>query len=205
MPAIKLYYSPTACSLVPHILLRKAGLEFTLIKEQIGHFSPEFLALNPKKQIPVLIIDDEVITEVPAIVTVIANLVPEQQFLGTTPIEIARSYEWMMWLSAILHTKGFGLSLRPQRFSDDESHFEGLKKKGLEIVRECYSTIDEKLKGVHAVGDTITAVDLYLYTFYLWAPMIGLSMDSYPKYTALVEYIGAQESTIAARAAEADV
>lgn len=81
MAQIKLYYSPGACSLAPHILLRGAGADFAFVKEVAGKFFPEFLTLNPKSRIPVLVlpIDDKhdherVITEVPAIMTAIAQL-----------------------------------------------------------------------------------------------------------------------------------
>lgn len=59
MPAHKLYYIPGACSQAVHITLRESGAEYTLSAEKVGtgDFTPELLTLNPKKKIPVLIID----------------------------------------------------------------------------------------------------------------------------------------------------
>ena len=73
---LKLYYSPGACSLVPHIALEEAGVEFTALRIPIaegGHLTPEYLAINPHARLPSLETDRGVITENVAVVNFIAD------------------------------------------------------------------------------------------------------------------------------------
>ena len=73
---MKLYYSPGACSLVPHIALEEAGVEFTALRIPIaegGHLTPEYLAINPHARLPSLETDRGVITENGAVVNFIAD------------------------------------------------------------------------------------------------------------------------------------
>jgi glutathione S-transferase len=211
MPTHKLYYIPGACSQAVHITLREVGAEYTLSAEKVGtaDFSSELLALNPKKKIPVLIIDNTtVLTEVPAIMTYLSQLAPEKHLLGATPMETVRAYEWMNWLSGTLHAQGWGLFLRPQRFLEDEAlgtAREALKAKGRHIIRDCYATIESRLRDgqVHAVGEAFTAVDAYLFVFFGWGRRAEMDMATeYPKYAALVEAVREREAVKEVLAAE---
>lgn len=131
MPDIKLWYSSGACSLAPHVLLREIGVPFDGIETSVAkaaHLTEEFGRINPKKRVPVLSLDGEVITEVPAIATAIADLAPERHLMGRTALDRARVYEWMNWLSGTLHGQGFGALWRPQRFSDEPDVFDSIKE-----------------------------------------------------------------------------
>jgi len=121
------------------------------------------------------------------VATIIASLAPDLGLMGTTPLENARVYEWMNWISGTLHGQGFGQLFRPQRYLDDEAAFDKIKAKGLECIKDCFTSIEGKLKGVHAVGDRFTAVDAYLLVFYRWGNTnVKLDMKGeYPNYTAL--------------------
>ncbi|KAJ3486583.1 hypothetical protein NLG97_g6583 [Lecanicillium saksenae] len=189
MTIIKLWYAPGACSLAPHIALKEAGIEFESIQLDVFAGLPdEFRKINPKMRVPVLSIDGEAITEVPAIMTAISQLAPEKRLLGETNLEIVRTYEWMNWLSGVLHGQAFGGFLRPSRYSDDPDAHPSIKAKGLQTIQECYATIDDKLTAHTAVGSRVTAVNAYLYTFYRWGASLGLDMKAtYPNYTELVE------------------
>lgn len=208
MGEITLYYSPGACSLAPHILLQESGLEFSIHKEKTGQFTPALYALNPKGKIPVLALDNNtIITENPAIMNAISNLVPEKNLFGKTPFETVRVYEWLTWLSGTLHGQGFGLLFRFRRYIDDETQFEGLKQRGMAIVTDCFQIIERKLgdtgNAKFAVGGEFTAVDAYLFVFHRWALGCGIDMRGlYPRYTALYETVGGMEATRKAFAAE---
>ncbi|WP_322080284.1 glutathione S-transferase N-terminal domain-containing protein, partial [Burkholderia cenocepacia] len=70
---MKLYYSPGACSLSPHIVLREMGLTFELEKVDLQSKKTEsgsdFRSVNPNGYVPLLALDDgQVLTEGPAIV-----------------------------------------------------------------------------------------------------------------------------------------
>ena len=80
---MKLYYSPGACSLSPHIVLREAGLAFELIRVDLGAkktaSGTDFFSVNASGNVPALQLDGgQVLTEGPAIVQYIADKVPEK-------------------------------------------------------------------------------------------------------------------------------
>ena len=190
-PKLTLYYGSGACSLAPHILLREAGLDFdALSASEPGNyrkFIKDFHLINDKMKVPVLVLDGTVITEVPAIATAISNLAPNLHLMGSNPIDTAKVYEWMNWLSGTVHGQGFGAVFRPERYSVDPNAQDGIKAKGKEFVGECFDRIESKLTGLHAVGDALTAVDPYLLVFFRWGNGNGFEMKKYPKYTALVK------------------
>ena len=77
MPDIKLWHAPGACSLATHVLLHEARVPFDAVEMPLAkgaHLTDEFARINPKKRMPVLSIDGEVITEVPAIAATIASV-----------------------------------------------------------------------------------------------------------------------------------
>ena len=188
MTAIKLWYSPGACSLASHILLKETRVDFeTVMLDVHKGLSEEFRTINPKLRIPVLSIDRQVITESPAILTAISQLSPEKYLMGKTNLEIVRAYEWLNWLSGTLHGQAFGGLFRAHRFSDDPSTYESIRAKSRKTVKECFDMIEQDLTSVHAVGDSFTAVDAFLYVFYRWGASLGMGMrEKYPKFTKLV-------------------
>ena len=196
MAAIKLWYSPGACSLASHILLKETGVDFEAVMLDVDNGIPEeFPIINPKLRIPVLSIDRQVITESPAILTAISQLSPEKHLMGKTNLEIVREYEWLNWLSGTLHGQAFGGLVRTQRFSDDPSTHESIKAKSRKTIEECFDMIEQDLSSVHAVGDSLTAVDAFLYVFYRWGTYLGMGMkEKYPKFTNLVVELAKRQS-----------
>ncbi|OAL01078.1 glutathione S-transferase [Phaeosphaeriaceae sp. SRC1lsM3a] len=197
-PKLHLYMSSGACSLAPHIALREAGLEFTTteINAKRG-FPTEYLHLNPKGRVPILDFDGELITETPAILSLISDLAPEKKLLGTTLLEQARAREWLAYLSGTLHGQGFGCLFRPKRFvGDEESMYDQVKATGRQTAKDSFALIEEKLQGrTHAVGDAFTLVDANLLVFYRWGNFLKFGMaENYPSYTRLVEEVVKREA-----------
>jgi len=148
VPEIKLWYSPGACSLAPHVMLHEIRVPFDAVETSVAkgaNQTDEFARINPKCRVPVLSLDDEVITEVPATATAIANLAPERHLMGRTALDRVRVYEWMNWLSGTLHGQGFGGLWRPQRFSDDPEVFESIKAKAKKTISECFNVREPDL------------------------------------------------------------
>lgn len=206
MPEIKLWFSPGACSLAPHILLREINASFETIETPISkgaNLTKEFARINPKKRVPVLSLDGELITEVPAIAAAISHLAPERRLMGRSGLDAARVYEWMNWLSGVLHGQGFGCLWRPERFSDDPRTFGQIQAKGRKTIAECFDLIERKFSGLYATGGAFTAVDPFLLVFYGWGSRIGIDMRaSYPKYAAFAQGLARRESVAIALAAE---
>ncbi|KAL3459694.1 glutathione S-transferase [Aspergillus heterothallicus] len=208
MPDIKFFFAPGACSLAPHILLHEAGLSYTPLQSNYAgveiQFPADYKALNPKMRVPVIVVDSEVITELPAVSTIISQLAPEKNFFGKTSLETVRVYEWMNYLSGTVHSAGFGHLFRPWRWTTDEDPkaHAGIKARAKENVEEAFAYIEGKLQGDHTVGDGLTAVDAFLYPLYRWAKQDGIDVGAYPKYTALVDALEKRESVQAVLAKE---
>lgn len=206
MPSITLWLSPGSCSLAPHILLHELGFSFDTVITSTWDGSvsaAEFTRVNPKQRVPVLRLDDEIITELPAIATAISSLAPERELMGSKVIETVRIYEWMNWLSGTVQGQGFAGIWRPQRFSDDPRVFESIAAKARKTIAESFEMIEGKLDGPCSVGNAFTAVDAFLLVFYRWGYRIGIDMRAlYPKFTAFAVGLMQRPSVAAAFEAE---
>lgn len=207
MTEIRFWFAPGACSLAPHILLKEIGVTSdnveTAISMEGAKFPEGFERINPKLRVPALSLDGAIITEVPAIATAIAGLAPGRQLMGRTPLETARVYEWMVWISGSVHGDGFGTLWRPQRYSDDPAAHDGIMRKAREKLANYYAMIEDKIVGPYVLGEVFSAVDAYLYVFYRWGNVIGLDLDmNYPKFAALGRLLAERPSVAAATAAE---
>lgn len=190
MTKIHLYMCPGSCALAPHIILRHSDLPFTTTPISVFNgFPKDLLHLNSKGRVPILILDNETITEVPAIMTAISQLVPEKKLFGSTDMEVVRVYEWMNWISGTLHGQAYAGLFRPTRFSNDETAHESIRVKSREAIKICYETIEKRLEDrAWAVGNAFTVVDAYLFVFYRWGNGNGYLMENeYPNYSRLVE------------------
>ena len=188
MPSIKFWYFPGACSIAPHIVLKELGVPFEPIRMRLenGAVPESFRTINSKMKVPVLSIDGQIITEIPAIMTALSQLAPERKVLGGTDMDVVRSYEWMNWLSGSLHGQGYGPFFRSDRYSEDESMHTAIREKALKTILGYYDIIEDKLSGKHAVGDSFSVVDTYLYVFWRWGATQLDMAAKYPKYAKLV-------------------
>ncbi|QIW96581.1 hypothetical protein AMS68_002099 [Peltaster fructicola] len=191
-PSIKLYMFPMSCSIASHALLKDSGLKFEAIKANVldPAYRAEYLKnVNPKGQVPTLVIDNEIVTEAPAVLTAIAQLAPEKFYAGR-PENTVRFLEWMNFLSGTLHTKNFTGLFRPAALTTDSAGEEGIRAKSKENVLANFELIEQKLKGVHALEDHLTGVDTYLVYFVLAAKKFGIwDEQRFPKYQKLFENI----------------
>lgn len=186
---IKLYYSPGACSLAPHILLEELGISYQLELVSIDEGKtklPEFLAINHKGRVPVLEVNGSLLTEAPAILVYLSLTHAEKSFLPTDTFEYFRCLEWFNWLSGAVHAVGYGQLWRPQQFINDSAQYERISAKGRENIIDSYRHIEKLLGGrTWGVGNRYSCVDPYLLVFYLWGNAIGLNMTAeYPSWSA---------------------
>ncbi|KAJ6438148.1 glutathione s-transferase [Purpureocillium lavendulum] len=207
MPQLTLYRANGACSFVPHALLKELGIEFTTVllkRGPDGYDAADGSFTNAQYRrtvhhngyVPALQVDNgEIITEMPAILTFIANLAPERKLLGNGIVGQAKVLEWLTWLSGSLHGMGFGMSFRPGRYTDDESLYETVRGRGKGLVDAGFGRIDKLLDGKSfASGDAETLVDYNLTIFWYWGREIGISLDKFPNYAALIRRMEGKES-----------
>ncbi|OEO29945.1 glutathione S-transferase [Devosia insulae DS-56] len=188
----QLFYAPGACSMAVHIILEEVGAEFELFAVSVANRDTQrepYLSINPKGRVPALRIRGEakVLTELPAILRYLASRYPEHALAQSAdPLLEARITEWLAWLSGWLHSVGYGLIWRPERFDPDPSHAPALAAQGKRVVEAAYQDIERALADTRtwSVEERFSIVDPFLLVFYRWGSSIGFSMrDRYPAWT----------------------
>lgn len=200
---ITLYMLPGTCAIVPHILLNQAGLEFKYEGVAIDTlYSEEFSTKNPKHQVPVLVINDQTITENPAIAHAINQLAREAKLFGETPIHFIRVCEWINYFSAAIHAQAWGPYVRPGRFTADTSSkaLEDIQTANWQKLLDRFALIESKIPedGWLLGTKEMTAADAYLLPFFQWVSSqerLGDDMAKhFPKYGKLMQRLQALES-----------
>ncbi len=199
---MKLYFSPGACSLSPHIALREAGLTFDLERVDTRTHKTkgdvDFYGINPKGYVPVLELDNgQRLTEGPAIVQYIADRKPDSK-LAPAPAseERYRLQELLNFLSSEVH-KQFSPLFNPK--TPDE----GKDQAKANLARR-FDLLSKNLEGKqYLMGDTFTVADGYLFTLLRWTAPTGIDLTKWPTLVALKDRVGARPAVKAALDAEA--
>jgi glutathione S-transferase len=182
---MKLYYSPGACSLSPHIVLREAGLPVDLIRVDLSTKKMadggDFLAINPDGYVPVLQLDDgSLLTEGPAIVQYIADLAPERQLAPANgSLARYRLQSRLNFISTELH-KTFSPLFNPAAGAD-------WQQAARTTLTERLDHLQGQLAGPYLLGDQFTVADAYLFTVLGWSKYVKFDLTPWPK---LGEYLG---------------
>jgi glutathione S-transferase len=196
---MRLYYSPGACSLSPHIVAREAGLtlELDTVDFANGRATEDGSTLyevNPGKgYVPALRLDDgSVLTEGVAIIQYLADQAPEKKLMperGSTAYYHA--LEWLTFISSEVH-KGFSPLYNPAITED-------AKKAVLERLAKRLEYIEGALAGKeYLLGDAFTLPDAYLYTILRWAPKFAIDLSAYPHVSSYVERVRARPAVATA-------
>jgi glutathione S-transferase len=199
---MKLYFSPGACSLSPHIVLREAGLPFEAIKVDLATKQTadgaDFKAINPKGYVPALQLDNgQVLTEGPAIVQYLADLVPDRQLAPANgSFERYRLQEWLNFISTEIH-KQFSPLFKPDT---PDSYKETQKARLAQRFGEI-STVLEKQD--YLTGDRFGVADAYLFTVLGWSKYFHIDLNQWPGIAKFVERVAARPSVIEALGVEA--
>jgi glutathione S-transferase len=160
-----LYYAPNACSLVPYVTLSEAGAEFEvrpLNFRKSQHMSPEYLRINPKHKVPVLVIDGTILTENVAIQTWIAHTFPAARLLPAEPMEELRAISLLSWCASGIHPFLSRIN-SPARVCDVPGAEGSVKRLAAQQLFENYRIGDELLAGREWFFDHFTAVDAHFF------------------------------------------
>jgi glutathione S-transferase len=198
---MKLFYSPGACSLSPHIVLRETGLEAELVKVDLrAHTTADgtdFYTVNPKGYVPVLELDSgERLTEGPAIVQYLADQKPAAHLAppaGTLPRY--RLQEWLNYLSTEIH-KSFSPLFNPKTLPEVREAALASFKPRLEYLVRSLDGRD------YLMGTGFTVADAYLFTLLNWAGFVKLDLAPYPQLKAYQARVAARPAVQAALRAE---
>jgi glutathione S-transferase len=183
---MKLYYSPGACSLSPHIALREAGLAFDLVRVDLKtkktKDGEDFTKVNPKGFVPALQLDSgDVLTEGPAVVQFIADQNPDAALApkaGT--MDRYRLQELLNFISTELH-KGFSPLFNPATPEEWKTQVKATLGKRFDDV------VERLGNGPYLMGERFTVADGYLFTVLSWHKYTGIDLSGWP---ALVAYVG---------------
>jgi len=181
---MKLYFSPGACSLASHIVLREAGLPFELVRVDTGAHKlkdgTDYYGINPKGYVPAIGLDDgQLLTEGAALLQYIGDLVPAKGLIpkpGT--LERFRANEWLTFVSSEIH-KGYSPLFNKDLKDDAKAVLRAKLERRL-------GEVDKHLAAhKYLMGDTFSVADAYLYTVVSWSGGVGIDLAKFPH---LAEY-----------------
>jgi len=203
---IELYYAPGACSFVPHVALemvREAtgqSFEPKLIKlHRAEHRSPEYLALNPEGQVPVLVVDGQVLTQIVAMCDFLDREHPSAGLLPSGSWARAQALATLAWFNNTAHPT-FTHVFMPNKFADGEAYQAEVKRVG----RDRYHDLLKRIEGLVAaktgpfwLGERLSVLDAYAITLLRWGGLGGIDPESLPNYYAYMQRV-AQAPAVAA-------
>ena len=198
---MKLYYSPGACSLSPHIALQEAGLAYTPVlastKSHKLQDGTDYYTINALGYVPVLELDNgERLREGPAIVQYIADQVPDKQLAPANgTLARYRLQEWLNFIGTELH-KGFSPLFNP---ATPEEYKPVVRERLLQRLQWVDSQLAAKQ---YLMGDQFTVADGYLFTVTNWTQPTKLDISGLAHLAAYRERVGARPAVQAAMKAE---
>ena len=187
---MKLYYSPGACSLSPHIALLEAGLPYDLVKVDLRakklENGDDYLKINPKGQVPALALDSgELVTEGPVIVQMIADKAGKGLAPARDSAERYKLLEWLNFITTELH-KNFGPMFSPVLADDAKAFFK-------DRVMGKFKYLETALAGHdYVMGKQFTVADGYLFTMLSWADRMKFDLSAMPNLLAYKARVGAR-------------
>lgn len=188
---MKLYYSPGASSLLPHIVLREAGLSFELEKVSLKNKKTasdrDFLRINAKGQVPTLQFEDgSVLTEGPAIVLWLADQVPEKRLAPAAgTMERYHMIEWLNFIATEMHKSFTALF--------DGGAPDATKQAARERIERRLDYAQKALgEQPFLIGEHFTAADAYLFTVLSWGAYVDIDITRWPKLAAFAARVGAR-------------
>ncbi len=195
--SLKLYFAPGACSFVPHCMLQRAGAEYEPIMVKLHKGEQHecaYRAINPRGQVPVLVDDDQVITQILAIVLHLDQKFPGAHFLPTSPRARTKAIETLAWMNNTVHPT-FTHIFMPQKFSDQADvqanlkAFNTLTYKGL--LSELEGFVSAKPPAAWLSGDQLGPLDAYALTLTRWGSMAGIDPSTNALLWAHVQRVAA--------------
>ena len=198
---MKLYYSPGACSLSPHIAMYEAGLSFEAIPAPTKtHQLPDgtdYYTINPLGYVPMLELDDGTrLREGPAIVQYIADLAPTKNLAPAAgTLQRYRLQEWLTFIGTEMH-KGYSPLFNPAMPEEAKTLFK-------DKLKSRYQWLDGQLADKqYLMGEHFSVADGYLFTVTNWAKPTGVDISGFPNLQAWHARVGARPAVQSAMKAE---
>jgi glutathione S-transferase len=186
---ILLYYAPIACSLVPYVTLTEAGANFAvrtinLRKEQ--QRSADYLKLNPKHKVPLLVVDGTPLSENVAIQIWIARNFPKAKLLPADPWQELQAISILSWCSSGIHPYLARIN-SPSKVCDLPDTGESVRKMAVGPLFENYKIADGLLAGREYFFDHFTAADAHFFWCFRRGLQFKLDLSGFPNCSAHFE------------------
>ncbi len=198
---MKLFYSPGACSLSPHIVAREAGIDLELVKVDTKTKTiaaeGDYWNVNPKGYVPAIEVDNgEVLTEGPAIVQYLADLKAESNLAPANGTWArTRLQETLNYITSEIH-KSYSPLFRPDVLP-------AVREERLAYLKKRYALLDKQLAGRNYLfGDQFTVADAYLFVVTNWARGVKLDLSDFVNLQAFQKRVAARPAVRAAMQAE---
>ena len=204
---LTLYYAPMTCALVPYVTLTEAGAEFDVCNVNTrsgGNRTPEFLAINPKHKVPVLLIDGEPLTENVAIQVWIARQFPDARLLPADPRAEIKAISLMAWCASTIHPH-LTPNARPENYCDVPGSEESVKRVANKLLFEDLEIADGLLAGREWFFAHFTAVDAYFFWCFRRAISFRLELSRFGNCAAHFERMKLRPSVQKVSAYESEV
>jgi len=196
---MQLYFSPGACSFVPHTLLEIAGANFepNLVKLHKGEqYEAAYQAVNPRGQVPVLVDEGHVITQLVAIVLYLDQKFSAHGFLPIDALPRAKALEILAWMNNTVHTT-FAHIFLPHKFSDQADVQLALKTFNTGLYTTLLTELQDLVLASQTAGQVWLSgahfgpLDAYTLTLTRWGSMAGIDPEGYPALWAFVNKVAA--------------
>lgn len=196
---MKLYFSPGACSFVPHTLLEAAGepFEAVMVKLHKGeNYSDEYKAINPRSQVPVLVDGHQVITQIVAIVNHLDDCFPQLELMPRQPLARTRMLETLAWMNNTVHP-AFTHVFLPHKFAESDAAKAEIKAFNTRVYRglmgELEALVEKSAQAgqPYLAGDKFGPLDAYTLTLARWGSIAGIDPAGFPATWAFTARIAA--------------
>lgn len=182
--SLKLFFAPGACSFVPHAMLEIADVAFepVMVKLHKGEQrSAEYLAMNPRGQVPVLVDDGAVITQIVAILLHLDEKLPLAGILPPAGLERTRALETLTWMNNTVHPT-FTHVFMPEKFTDDAAAQQAIRTFAAARYRELLGEIEALAAKASPwlMGARPGALDAYALTLLRWGGYAGIDPTTMP-------------------------
>lgn len=189
---LELYFAPGACSFVPHVALEAikaaTGQDFEpkMVKLHKGEQkSPEYLAINPNGQVPVLVVDGKPLNQIVAICDFLDRSFPKAVLLPAESWDRAQALSRLAWMNNTVHPT-FTQIFRTPDFIEGEAHQAELKKN----AAQRFANLLGKLQA-WAASDAPRGIvhEAYSFTLLRWGGFAGIDPDGFPVLKKYVEQV----------------
>lgn len=200
---ITLHFAPDSCALATLIVLEELGLDYRLAPVDLragDQRTPGYLALNPKGRTPVLVTDEGVLTETPALLDYLAR--EAGALLPAGAFQQARLQAFNSYLCATVHV-AHAHRMRAYRWADDAAAIAAMQAKVPASVSDAFTVIEHDLSGPWVMGGDYSVADPYLFTLAQWLEADGAETGRLSRVLAHRERVRVRPAVQRALAVEA--